>query len=146
MSLLIQIGGEDSKAPLTAGADIRETATVSHTDKTLQRKKLLIWDQLEGQNGCLDGPDSGLTAAIKTVLTRGSSSFGWVLFWSVWICSLNNLNIIKKNVLSLFIFIFFAKCVILIGDNRLQQLWLLVGMTQEKKNHEMKKILCLFKF
>lgn len=45
-----------------------------------------------------------------------------------------------------YLFIFFAKCVILIGDNRLQQLWLLVGMTQEKKNHEMKKILCLFKF
>lgn len=32
VSRLIQKGGTDANAPLTVGADIRETATVSHTD------------------------------------------------------------------------------------------------------------------
>lgn len=53
---------------------------------------------------------------------------------------------LKKKKFYLYYYYYFAKCVILIGDNRLQQLWLMVGMTQEKKNHKMKKILCLFKF
>lgn len=48
--LVIQKGGKETNAPLTAGADIRETATVSHTDNcwsgTSWKDKMGVWTAL----------------------------------------------------------------------------------------------------